>query len=291
LKIGFEYIHLTSILKINTNTDIHIKVFLSDTNADNPATYTCFDEPHDPTHSRGGDSWSSWTPRQQRARAARFGQTFPSLPASAVPLLPPPRPHRTRALARAPGPRTRGHPHSFGDLGEPAAGAGTAGGVRSWTRSTDGPTYHIPSTFLSPFPAAAGCDQIPPILSPAPRPRSRDSIPSSHPCQNRSKPRRKRRKSDSAPPPVPDLSRGSFDAAPIFSLPECISIFMSFPVLLLPRLLNWVGRLLSVGADCLEILVGGSGSKREGCPRLRWAHLRCGACLSLLLGSVQSKVG
>jgi hypothetical protein len=27
LKIGFEYIHLTSILKTNTNTDIHINVF------------------------------------------------------------------------------------------------------------------------------------------------------------------------------------------------------------------------------------------------------------------------
>jgi hypothetical protein len=27
LKIGFEYIHLTYILKTNTNTDIHINVF------------------------------------------------------------------------------------------------------------------------------------------------------------------------------------------------------------------------------------------------------------------------
>jgi hypothetical protein len=27
LKIGFEYIHLTSILKMNTNTDIYINVF------------------------------------------------------------------------------------------------------------------------------------------------------------------------------------------------------------------------------------------------------------------------
>jgi hypothetical protein len=27
LKIGFEYIHLTSILNTNTNTDIHINVF------------------------------------------------------------------------------------------------------------------------------------------------------------------------------------------------------------------------------------------------------------------------
>jgi hypothetical protein len=27
LKIGFEYIHLTSILKTNMNTDIHIDVF------------------------------------------------------------------------------------------------------------------------------------------------------------------------------------------------------------------------------------------------------------------------
>jgi ABC-type polysaccharide transport system permease subunit len=34
LKIGFEYIHLTSILKTNTNTDI-ILTFLADTNTDN----------------------------------------------------------------------------------------------------------------------------------------------------------------------------------------------------------------------------------------------------------------
>jgi hypothetical protein len=27
MEIGFEYIHLTSILKTNTNTDIHINVF------------------------------------------------------------------------------------------------------------------------------------------------------------------------------------------------------------------------------------------------------------------------
>jgi hypothetical protein len=27
LKIGFEYIHLTSILKKNTNMDIHISIF------------------------------------------------------------------------------------------------------------------------------------------------------------------------------------------------------------------------------------------------------------------------
>lgn len=164
-----------------------------------------------------------------------------------------------------------------------------------WTRSTDGPTYHIPSTFLSPFLAAAGCDQIPPILSPPPR----DSILSLDKTgATKEKKESGRGKGTWLLLPF-RIDREVRSTLPIFSVPECISILMSF--LLLLRLLNWVvwwvGRYWVLIRRRIAWKSWWGLRLEEGCPRLRLAHLRCGACLSrsnpdgnLLLGSVQSEV-